>query len=110
MLCHLISESFTLTVNAEAYVHFLFQMRKFPTQAEKQLVYTAAFQYLKGTYKKAGEGLFSRVCSDRTRGKGLKLKEDRLKLDSINLWSTGGDWCAISWRHMEGTVIFFHLQ
>lgn len=43
----------------EAYVHFLFQMRKFPTQVEKQLVYIAAFQYLKGTYKKAGEGLLS---------------------------------------------------
>jgi len=29
----------------------------------------AAFQYLKGTYKKAGEGLFTRACSDKTRGK-----------------------------------------
>ncbi|KAK4830973.1 hypothetical protein QYF61_014492 [Mycteria americana] len=27
----------------------------------------AAFQYLKGTYKKAGEGLFTWACSDRTR-------------------------------------------
>jgi len=36
---------------------------------------TAAFQYVKGTYKKAGEGLFTRVCSDRTRGNGFKLKE-----------------------------------
>jgi len=27
-----------------------------------------AFQYLKGTYRKDGEGLFTRVCSDRTRG------------------------------------------
>ncbi|KAK4827836.1 hypothetical protein QYF61_021973, partial [Mycteria americana] len=27
----------------------------------------AAFQYLKGAYKKAGEGLFTRACSDRTR-------------------------------------------
>lgn len=70
----------------EAYVHFLFQMRKFPTQFEKQLVYVAALQYLKRTYKEAGNGLFSRVCSDRSRGKGLKLKEGRLKLDSIILW------------------------
>ncbi|GAB0189086.1 mitochondrial enolase superfamily member 1 [Grus japonensis] len=31
----------------------------------------AAFQYLKGAYKKAGEGLFTRACSDRTRGNGL---------------------------------------
>lgn len=70
----------------EAYVIFLFQMRKFPIQVEKQLVYIAAFQYLKGTYKKAGEGLFRRVCGDRTRGKGLKLKKAGLKLNSIILW------------------------
>ncbi|GAB0183625.1 hypothetical protein GRJ2_000827800 [Grus japonensis] len=41
----------------------------------------AAFQYLKGAYKKAGEGLVTRAWSDRTRGNGLKLKEDRFKLD-----------------------------
>ena len=27
----------------------------------------AAFQYLKGVYKKAGEELFTRACSDRAR-------------------------------------------
>ncbi|KFV15863.1 hypothetical protein N340_04004, partial [Tauraco erythrolophus] len=41
----------------------------------------AAFQYLKGTYRKAGEGLFTRACSDRTRGNGFKLKEGRFRLD-----------------------------
>jgi len=41
----------------------------------------AAFQYLKGPYRKDGEGLFTRVCSDRTRGNGSKLKEGRLRLD-----------------------------
>ena len=41
----------------------------------------AAFQYFKGTYKKAGEGLFTRSCSDRTRGNGFKLKESRSRLD-----------------------------
>jgi len=30
----------------------------------------AAFQYLKGAYRKDGEGLFTRVCRDRTRGDG----------------------------------------
>jgi len=40
-----------------------------------------AFQYLKGAYKKAGEGLFTRACSDRTRGNGFKLKESRFRLD-----------------------------
>jgi len=27
----------------------------------------AAFQYLKEAYRKAGEGLVTRMCSDRTR-------------------------------------------
>jgi len=30
----------------------------------------AAFQYLKGAYRKDGEALFTRVCSDRTKGNG----------------------------------------
>jgi len=42
---------------------------------------TAAFQYLKGAYRKEGEGLFIRVCSDRTRGNGFELKEGRFRLD-----------------------------
>ncbi|GAB0189031.1 hypothetical protein GRJ2_001368400 [Grus japonensis] len=41
----------------------------------------AAFQYLKGIYRKAGEELFIRECSDRTRGNGFKLKEGRFRLD-----------------------------
>ena len=41
----------------------------------------AAFQYLKGAYKKAREGLFTRARSDRTRGNGFKLKEDIFRLD-----------------------------
>ncbi|GAB0185996.1 hypothetical protein GRJ2_001064900 [Grus japonensis] len=41
----------------------------------------AAFQYLKGAYRKAGEGLFTRASSDRTRGNGFKLKEGRFRLD-----------------------------
>jgi len=42
---------------------------------------TVAFQYLKEAYKKAGEGLFTRGRSDRTRGNGFKLKEGRFRLD-----------------------------
>ncbi|KAK4827737.1 hypothetical protein QYF61_021165 [Mycteria americana] len=42
----------------------------------------AAFQYLKGAYKKAGEGLFTRARRDRTRGNGFKLKEGRFRLDT----------------------------
>jgi len=36
---------------------------------------TAAFQCLKGAYKRAGEGLFTRASRGRTSGNGLKLKE-----------------------------------
>ena len=42
----------------------------------------AAFQYMKGAYKKAEEGLFIRVCSDRTRGSGFKLEKGRFRLDT----------------------------
>ncbi|KFV16094.1 hypothetical protein N340_11826, partial [Tauraco erythrolophus] len=56
----------------------------------------AAFQHLKGTYRKAGEGLFTRVSTDRTRGNGFKLKENRFRLDlrkkffsmrAVRLWN-----------------------
>ncbi|PKU40458.1 hypothetical protein llap_9234 [Limosa lapponica baueri] len=40
----------------------------------------AAFQHLKGTYKEAGEGLFTRACSDRMRGKGFKREGGRFRL------------------------------
>lgn len=39
-----------------------------------------AFQYLKGVYKKGGSRDFCRVCRDRTRGDGFKLKEGRFRL------------------------------
>jgi len=41
----------------------------------------AAFQYLKGAYKKVGDNLFSRACCNRTRGNGFKLKKGRCRLD-----------------------------
>ena len=41
----------------------------------------ATCQYLEGSYGKKGDRLFSRVCGDRTRGNGFKLKERRFRLD-----------------------------
>ena len=43
----------------------------------------AAFQYLKGSHRKERDRLFSRVCCDRTRENVSKLKEGRLRLDTI---------------------------
>lgn len=41
---------------------------------------TVAFQYMKETYKKDGERLNTRACSDRTRGNSFKLKDSRFIL------------------------------
>ncbi|KAK4826801.1 hypothetical protein QYF61_011609 [Mycteria americana] len=40
-----------------------------------------AFQYLKGADKKDGERLFTKACSNRTRGKSFKLTEGRVRMD-----------------------------
>ena len=53
----------------------LFSLEKRRLQGEL----LAAFQYLKGAYRKDGEGLFTKLCSDRTRGDGSKLKEGRFR-------------------------------
>ena len=39
-----------------------------------------AFQYPTGAYRKAGEGLFLRACSDRTGENFFKLEENRFRL------------------------------
>jgi len=40
----------------------------------------AAFQHLKGVYRKDGENIFSRAC-DRARSNNFKLREGRFRLD-----------------------------
>jgi len=48
----------------------------------------AAFQCLKGAYRKDGEDLFSKACCNRTRGSGFKLQEGRFRLDIRKKFST----------------------
>jgi len=43
--------------------------------------FITAFKYLKDDYKQEGNQLFTQVDSDRTRGNGFKLKEERVRLD-----------------------------
>jgi len=42
---------------------------------------TVAFQYLKGAYRKDEDNLFRKVCCDRTRRNGFKLRECRFRQD-----------------------------
>jgi len=51
----------------------------------------SAFQYLKGAYRKDGERLFTRLCSDRTRGNGSKLKEGRFRYQEEILHHEDGE-------------------
>ena len=43
-----------------------------------------AFQYLKGSYGKEGDRLFSKVCGDRRRGDGFKHREGNFRLEIRN--------------------------
>ena len=63
----------------------------------------AAFQYPKGAYKKAGEGLFTRACSDRPRGNGFKLKEGRFRLDTRKKFFTVR--VARHWKRLPREVV-----
>ena len=47
-----------------------------------------AFQYIKGAYRRAGEGFIIRACRDRTWGNGFKLEEGRFRLDIMKKFFT----------------------
>ncbi|KAK4831274.1 hypothetical protein QYF61_016744 [Mycteria americana] len=53
----------------------------------------AAFQYLKGAYRKDGDRLFIKACCDRTKSNGFKLREGRFRLDLRKkfFYSEGGE-------------------
>jgi len=65
--------------------------------------FTAAFQYLKGAYKKAGEGLLTRTWSDRRRGNGFKMKEGRFRLDIRKKFFTMR--VVRNWNRLPGEVV-----
>ncbi|KFQ33476.1 hypothetical protein N332_05703, partial [Mesitornis unicolor] len=62
----------------------LFSLKKRRLQGD----HTAAFQFLKGSYRKAGEGLFTRAGSDRMRVKGFRLEEGRFRLGIMKKFFT----------------------
>jgi len=41
----------------------------------------ATLQYSKGAYKKDGDRIFSKACSNRRTGSGFRLREGRFRLD-----------------------------
>jgi len=57
-----------------------------------------AFPYLKGAYRKAGEGLV-RAGSYRMRGNGFKLEEDTFRLD-----------VRMKFLYCEGDEMLRHIQ
>jgi len=63
----------------------------------------AAFQYLKGAYRKDGENLFSRACCDRTRSNSFKLREGRFRLDIRKkfFYHEGGE--TLEWVAQRGS-------
>jgi len=69
----------------------------------------AAFQYLKGAYRKDGHYLFSKACCDRARSSGFKLREGRFRLEEI-FCSEGVETLEQVARRGSGGPIPGHIQ
>jgi len=63
----------------------------------------AAFQYMKGSYKKDGDKLFSRSCCDRTRGSDFKLREGKFRLHIRKKFCTVR--VMRHWNRLPGEVV-----
>jgi len=84
-ICWSESRSTTKTIKGLEHLPYKDRLRELGLSSlEKrrfQADFIAAFQYLKGDCKKAGEGHFTKACSNRARCNGFKLKEGRFRLD-----------------------------
>ena len=63
----------------------------------------AAFQNLKGAYKKDGDKFFSKACCGRTRSNGFKLSEGRFRLDIGKKFFTMR--VMKHWNRLSGEVV-----
>jgi len=70
----------------------------------------AAFQYLKGAYKKDADRVFSRTSCDRTRGNGFKVKDGRFRLDTGKKFFTMRKHCSWLPREVVDTPCLVTLQ
>ena len=69
--------------------------------------------YLKGAYRKAGEGVVVRACRDRMRGHGFKLEEGRFRLDVRKTFftvMTVRHWNRLSSEVVDGTHVILWAE
>ena len=77
----------------------LFSLEK--RRLQRELV--AAFQYLKWDYKQEGNQHFTQVDSDRTRGNGFKLKEEKFRLNARGKFFT--ERVVRCWKRLPREVV-----